>query len=59
MCHCGFEMLEESQSVEVTKEEINLFYVALTRSKGELIIDESYLLDDEFLQERKNQITIT
>ena len=52
------EILEESQSIEVTKEELNLFYVALTRSKGELIIDESYLLNDEFLQKHKNQITI-
>lgn len=53
------EMLEENTGVEITKEELNLFYVALTRSKAELIIDRTYLFDDEFLKYCKDNITIT
>ncbi|WP_231549655.1 3'-5' exonuclease [Campylobacter sp. MIT 97-5078] len=53
------EMLEENSNVEITKEELNLFYVALTRSKAELIVDRAYLLDDKFLKYCKDSITIT
>lgn len=52
------EELEQKSELSIDKEEIHLFYVALTRCKNELFIDKKYLLDDEFLTLYKNKITI-
>lgn len=52
------ETLENTEgNIEIPKEELNLFYVALTRSKKELILNKSYMLDDALLKECQKRIT--
>lgn len=52
------EILENAEgNIEIPKEELNLFYVALTRSKKELILNKSYMLDDALLKECQKRIT--
>lgn len=52
------ETLENAEgNIEIPKEELNLFYVALTRSKKELILNKSYMLDDALLKECQKRIT--
>lgn len=54
------DMLEKTKDdIEIPKEELNLFYVVLTRSKKELILDESYLIDNALLNACKKRITLT
>lgn len=44
--------------LQVPKEELNLLYVAITRAKNSLNIDEDYLLDEEFLEENREKIVL-
>ena len=52
------EELEEEGECIVQKEELNLLYVAITRSKQNLLLGEDYILDQEFLKQYKDSITI-
>lgn len=52
------EELEEEGECIIQKEELNLLYVAITRSKQNLLLGEDYILDQEFLKQYKDSITI-
>ena len=53
------EVLENAEgNIEIAKEELNLFYVALTRSKNQLILNQSYLIDNALLKECKKRIAV-
>jgi len=52
------EEIEAEGECIVNKEELNLLYVAITRSKQELLLDEDYILDMDFLKQYKDSITV-
>lgn len=52
------EKVEAFAKLQVPKEELNLLYVAITRAKNSLNIDEEYLLDEDFLEENKERIVL-
>jgi len=52
------EILEGEDELVVAKEELNLLYVAITRSKQLLSIDEDYIFDKETLDAIKSSISI-
>ncbi|WP_187648670.1 UvrD-helicase domain-containing protein [Nitrosophilus labii] len=51
------EIREDGEAV-VSKEELNLLYVAITRSKHKLSISKDYILSNEFIEENRHLIRI-
>ena len=52
------ELENKEGNIDIAKEELNLFYVALTRAKRELILDKSYLLDNSLLRVCERRLNI-
>jgi len=52
------EEIEADGECIVNKEELNLLYVAITRSKQNLLIDDNYFFDVDLLKQIKDSITI-
>lgn len=53
------EEVEEEDNCIIPKEELNLLYVAMTRTKQNLLMPEDYILDAEFIKQYKNLIHIS
>ena len=52
------EEIRDNGEAIVKQEELNLLYVAITRSKNKLLIHKDYLLDKEFLRKNRHLIKI-